>query len=279
MIETRNTGKILVIAALALLIGLIQSGEARKARLKLATTTSVDNSGLLEYILPDFEKLAGLKVDVISVGTGKALKLAENGDVDVVLVHAPDAEAKFIAAGFGVNRRELMKNDFLFVGPPEDPAGIKKAGSLARTLKKLKSTKAVFISRGDDSGTHKKELKLWKLAGGKPTHKNYLETGQGMEATLRITFEKKGYTMTDRGSYLAIGKKIGLVPVFEGDPDLINRYSAIAVNPAKHEHVRYMDAMMFIAWLSSPKIQARIASFKVDGEILFHPTAVPQPEK
>jgi len=267
---------------LSLLLAIIVStsalitNAAQETRLKLATTTSTDNSGLLEYILPRFKKRTGLRVDVIPVGTGKALKLAERGDVDVVLVHAPQAELAFVKAGGGVNRRAVMVNDFLIAGPPADPAGLKKVNSLGRALKRIKSSKAVFLSRGDDSGTHKKELKLWAMAGGPPTGNYYLETGQGMEATLRIAHEKRAYTLTDRGTYLAVGRKLDLVPLFEGDALLKNPYSIIAVNPARHRHVRYIEAMTLIAWLTSREGQAAIGSFRMEGEILFHPTAIPK---
>ncbi len=248
-------------------------------RIRLATTTSTDNSGLLEYLLPPFEKKAGLKVDVIAVGTGKALKLAERGDVDLVMVHAPEAERAFVAAGWGVNRRSVMINDFLIVGPPADPAKVKQESSLAGALKKIKHAKGTFVSRGDDSGTHKKERILWPLAGGLPAKSHYLETGQGMEATLRIAHEKKAYTLTDRGTYLALGKELDLVSVFEADAHLENPYSIIAVNPARHKHVHYLEAMTLIAWLTSAEGQALIGSFRMEGEILFHPTAIPEVKK
>ena len=265
--------------ALWLVAGCVLAGAVAAPaaeRLRMSTTTSTDNSGLLDYILPKFEKRFNIKVDVIPVGTGKALKLAERGDVDVILVHAPDAEKAFVNAGFGVNRRGVMVNDFLIVGPPNDPAGLKKTKSIGDALKKLKSSKAVFISRGDDSGTNKKELKLWKHVGGQPKGSSYLEAGQGMEATLRIAHEKGAYTLTDRGTYLAVGKKLDLVPAFEGGAELENPYSVIAVNPAVHKHAKYMDAMTFIAWLTSPQGQAAIGSFEKEGQILFHPTAVPE---
>jgi len=257
----------------------IASTTAKKTRLRLATTTSTDNTGLLNFILPDFEKRFNIKTDVIPVGTGKALKLAERGDVDVVIVHAPEAEAVFMEAGFGVNRRAVMINQFLIAGTPSDPAGLKKAKTLTDALKKIKRSNSVFFSRGDDSGTHKKELKLWAIVGGPPPKNNYFETGQGMEATLRIAREKEGYTLTDRGTFLAIGKPLGLIAAFEGNPLLENPYSIIAVNPSRHPHARYMEAMMFIAWITSPKVQALIGSFKKEGEVLFHPTAVPQEKK
>ena len=248
---------------------------AEDVRIRMATSSSTDNSGLLDTLLPRFKEKTGVHVDVIPVGTGKALKLAERGDVDVVMVHAPTAELAFVQAGWGVNRRSVMVNDFLIVGPPSDPAELKKASTLGDALRRIKGSRAVFISRGDDSGTHKKELALWLQAGGPPTGDHCLEAGQGMEATLRIADEKRAYTLTDRGTYLAVKKKMDLIPVFEGDPLLENPYSIIAVNPARHLHVHYMGTMALIAWITSPEGQAMIGSFRKQGEILFHPTAVP----
>ena len=252
------------------------SVSAEEARIRMATTTSTDNSGLLDFLRPQFEKAAGIHVDVIPVGTGKALKLAERGDVDVVLVHAPEAEQAFVDAGWGVNRRAVMVNDFLIVGPPDDPAGVNEAPSLAKALERIKASGARFVSRGDDSGTHKKELSLWPLAGGPPSGDSYLDAGQGMEATLRIAHEKKAYTLTDRGTYMAVRKTVDLVPVCQGDATLENPYSIIAVNPARHGHVRYVETMTLIGWITSPDGQSLIGSFKKEGEVLFHPTAVPE---
>ncbi len=244
--------------------------------LRLATTTSTDNSGLLEYILPEFKERTGIEVHVIPVGTGKALKLGERGDVDAVLVHAPDAEKQFVEAGYGVNRRAVMVNDLVIVGPASDPAGIKKADNLKGALKRLIKSGATFISRGDDSGTHKKERKLWEIAGDRPSGDNYLETGQGMEATLRIAGDKGAYTLTDTGTYLSAKNKLDLEVVYRGDPMLENPYSAIAVNPARHGHVNYMGAMAFTAWLTSPEGQAKIGAYKVRNTVLFRPAAIPQ---
>jgi tungstate transport system substrate-binding protein len=255
------------------------AAEDATTHIRLATTTSTDNSGLLEYLLPHFEKQNSIKVDVIAVGTGKALKLAERGDVDIILVHAPVAELAFVDAGWGVNRRAVMVNDFLIVGPPADPADLKNAASLSDALRRLKRKQEIFVSRGDDSGTHKKELELWPLAAGRPKDAHYLETGQGMEATLRIAHEKLAYTLTDRGTYLAVGKQLDLVPVFAGDARLENPYSIIVVNPARHSHVKYLAAMRLLAWLTSSEGQALIGAFRKEDEILFHPTAVPLKEQ
>ena len=255
------------------------AADGGSTRIRMATTTSTDNSGLLEYLLPHFEERSGFIVDVIAVGTGKALELAKRGDVDIILVHAPAAEAAFVEAGWGVNHRAVMVNDFLLVGPPEDPAGLKSATSLADALEKLKLNQGTFVSRGDDSGTHKKECELWPLADGRPRTPFHLESGQGMEATLRIAHEKRAYTLTDRSTFLAVGKQMDLVPVFESDALLENPYSVIAVNPARHGHVKYLEAFQLLAWMTSPEGQAMIGAFRKEGEILFHPTAVPIEEK
>ncbi len=260
---------LLLLVAVPAAIGPARAGGERV--LRLATTTSTMNSGLLDYLLPGFEKKFGVKVHVIAVGTGKALRLAENGDVALVMVHAPAAELRFVKAGYGVDRRPFMKNDFVIVGPPGDPAGLKKAESLEKALEALrKSRKAVFISRGDDSGTHKKERFLW---AGKPPRANYLEIGQSMEAALRMAHEKGAYTLADRGTFLALGKTLDLVVLFEGSPELDNPYAVIATNPARWPKVNRGDARLLMDWLVSPEAQERIGAFKVAGKVLFHPTA------
>ncbi|MGW8320588.1 MAG: substrate-binding domain-containing protein [Thermodesulfobacteriota bacterium] len=276
--KAKNLCSLLFVPAAVLLVLSFHADliAGEQVRLRMATTTSTDNSGLLDAILPHFTKATGIQVDVIPVGTGKALKLAERGDVDVVLVHAPGAEQAFVDAGWGVNRRSVMVNDFLIVGPPEDPAEVKKAPSLAKAFERIKASGARFVSRGDDSGTHKKELSLWPLAGGPPSGDSYLDAGQGMEATLRIAHEKKAYTLTDRGTYLSFRETLDLVPVFQGDAALENPYSIIAVNPARHKHARYMEAMTLIGWFTSPQGQALIGDFRKEGEVLFHPTAIPE---
>ena len=254
-------------------------------RIKMATTTSTENSGLLDVLLPPFEQKFNVKVDVIAVGTGKALKLGENGDVDIVFVHAKAAEDKFVNDGYGVNRRDVMYNDFIIIGPKEDPAGIKGMKDVAMALKQIadkcaqpsrESGKASFASRGDDSGTHKKEKSLWKTAGIVPEGNWYMETGQGMGPTLQITDEKRGYTMTDRGTYLAYKDKIDLDILVEDDKRLFNPYGIIAVNPARHSHVNYVYTMTLIGWVTSVEGQKIIANYKKFGEALFHPTAIRQ---
>ncbi len=244
---------------------------AQAIRLRLATTTSTDNSGLLEALVPPFEEKYNIKVDVIAAGTGKALTLGRNGDVDVVLVHAREAEDQFVTGGYGVNRRDVMYNDFVILGPPNDPAAIRGSEQASQALRKIAAAKAPFISRGDDSGTHKKEVSVWNAARVSPGGTWYMETGQGMGASLQVANEKRGYVLADRGTYIAYRDKLALDILCEGDPVLHNPYGIIAVNPARHPHVRYMEAMMLIAWITSPEGQRIIEGFKSDGEMLFYP--------
>ena len=264
-----------------LLLSLINSGktvQAEELRLRLATTTSTEDTGILSVLNPPFEKMMDIKVGVISVGTGKALELGARGDVDVVLVHAREAEDKFVADGSGVNRRDVMYNDFVIVGPEKDPAKIKGMTNAQEAFKKIALSQAPFISRGDDSGTHKKELKLWEKAGITPKGKWYFETGQGMGPVLNMANEKQVYALSDRGTYLAYGGKIELTILCEKDPVLNNPYGVIAVNPAKLPHVNYVYAMAYIGWLTSLEGQNIIRKFGKDtfGQPLFIPTAIPE---
>ena len=247
-------------------------GGADPVRIRMATTTSTENSGLLGVLLPPFEEMFDVKVDVIAVGTGKALKLGENGDVDIVFVHARTAEDDFIRDGFGVNRRDVMYNDFVIAGPRSDPAAIKGADA-DNALTKISHHGALFASRGDDSGTHKKEMGLWKAAGTRPEGKWHIETGQGMGATLQLADEKEAYTLVDRGTFIAYEEKVELVILCEGDPALFNPYGIIAVNPARHPHAKYAHAMALIGWLTSQEGQKIISEFRKNGKVLFHPNA------
>src|SRR5690348_1064992 len=258
---------------LAALAGGVLSFTAAAANLdiRMATTTSTDNSGLLQYLLPKYEAKCDCKVRYTAVGTGNAIKLGENGDVDMIMVHARAAEDEFVAAGHGVNRRDLMYNDFVIVGPHADPAGIRGMKDLDAALKKLKSSDAVFVSRGDDSGTHKKELELWNAAGVDPKGPHYLSIGQGMGQTLTVTAEKQGYTLTDRATYATYKDKTGLEIMVEGEKNLLNPYGVIAVNPKKYPGINYRGAMAFIDWLTSPEGQSAIASFRPKGAQLFFP--------
>jgi tungstate transport system substrate-binding protein len=262
---------------IGLLCGLNTYGHGADQRLVISSTTSTDNTGLFGVLNPPFEKMFDCRVDVIAQGTGKALKTGERGDSDIVFVHSRPAEDKFVEQGFGVNRRDVMYNDFIVIGPKEDPAGIKGSDDTAAALTKIAAMKTDFVSRGDDSGTHKKERSLWKKAGITPQGQWYIEAGQGMGAVLQIANEKQAYTMSDRGTYLAYRSKIDLHILTEGDPLLFNPYGIIAVNPAKHPHVNYVLAMAYIGWVTCPEGQKIIREFGKDkfGQALFIPVAVP----
>ncbi|MEZ5525564.1 MAG: substrate-binding domain-containing protein [Pseudomonadales bacterium] len=263
--------------ALAFTLSLFLSGQAfahEMQRIRLATTTSTDNSGLLAVLHPVFEEKNHIKVDVIAVGTGKALRLGTNGDVDVVMVHAPGAEKKFIAEGSGVERLPVMHNDFVLLGPAEDPADVKDAASLDEALQRIVTSNATFVSRGDDSGTHKKEKALWKSAGIEPQGSWYQAAGQGMGAVLQMSNNKQAYTLSDRGTYLAFKDKLSLAVVYEGAPNLLNPYHVILVNPEKHPHVKTELAQRYVDFIRSPEGQRIIADFKVNGEALFKPDVV-----
>ena len=266
-----------------ILFTLIAVSTAQAAdRLKLSSTTSTDNTGLLAYLLPIFEAQTGLKVDVIAVGTGKALKLAENGDVDVTLVHAPSAEKAFVEAGYGVNHRTVMANYFVIVGPEKDPASVGAAISAEEAFRKIVESGSPFVSRGDNSGTHIKEQSIWKaVLGDIPTGKSwYLESGKGMGETLTIADEKLGYTLSDSGSYLKYSDKVDLKMLFARPSDsLYNPYGIIAVNPQRHSHVDYDGAMKLITFMTSPEGQKLIGEFTDKlGNRLFVPIANPDGE-
>jgi tungstate transport system substrate-binding protein len=254
-----------ILSTCLVLLVFTSSSALAMEHLKLSTTTSTDNSGLLAYLLPAFEKKHNCKVDVIAVGTGKAIKLAEAGDVDVTLVHARSKEDAFVESGFGVNRRDVMYNDFVIIGPAKDPAGVKTAKTAAEAMKKIADAKAVFVSRGDDSGTHTKEKGLWKAAGIEPKGDWYIEAGRGMGEVINMATERLGY----RGTFIAFQGKTDLPLLFAGDKALFNPYGVIAVNPAKHPHVKYDLAMAFIAFLTSPEGQKMINEFKMNGQQLF----------
>ena len=236
------------------------------------STTSTQNSGLYDYILPIFIKKTGIEVRVVAVGTGQAIKNASNGDGDVLLVHAKSAEEKFVADGFGVERFDLMYNDFVIVGPPGDPARIAGVSDATAALKKIAAAKAAFASRGDDSGTHKKEQHLWKAAGVDPTRdsgKWYRETGSGMGATLNAGVGMNAYVMTDRATWIKFGNKGRHKVLVEGDDRLFNQYGVILINPKKHPRVKAKLGQAFIDWLLSEEGQAAIAHYAVGGEQLF----------
>lgn len=263
-----------IFAAFAVFSVFANAAQAQP-RLKLATTTSTYDSGLLDILLPPFEKkrVDGIRVDVIAVGTGKALKLAENGDVDAVLVHAPELEEAFVAAGFGVDRRGVMYNDFVVVGPADDQAEIGGTERVADAFATIARREALFFSRGDLSGTHLKERAIWDLAGIEPSGDWYVEVGQGMAATLRMADEKRGYVLIDRGTYLALRETVNLRVLVEYDPPLHNPYSIIAVNPDRWPHVKYGQARALIDYITSPEAQAIIGGYRKYGQRLFTPSA------
>jgi tungstate transport system substrate-binding protein len=241
--------------------------------LRLSTTTSTENSGLLGYLLPAFEAKTGIKVDVISVGTGKALELGKNGDVDVTLVHARKLEDKFVAEGWGIDRHDVMYNDFIVAGPTSDPAGVKGSRDVIAAFKKIAAANVKFISRGDNSGTDVMEKGYWQQAGTKPAGANYVAAGLGMGEVLNMAAELNAYTLTDRATYGAYKAKTGLAILVEGDKRMFNPYGIIAVNPEKHKGINYRGAKVLIDWITSPEGQARVASFKPAGEQLFFPDA------
>jgi tungstate transport system substrate-binding protein len=247
--------------------------ENGTSRLRLTTTTSTANSGLLEHLLPPFEEATGIEVVVIAVGTGQALALGERGDADLVLVHAREREDAFVAAGYGIDRRDVMWNDFVIVGPKDDPASIRGETDPTIALKRLQEAKALFVSRGDDSGTHIREQSLWKDADIDPAGDWYWKAGQGMGRCLVMANEKKGYILTDRGTYLAFRSRIDLEILVEGHATLRNPYGAIRVNPDKHPRVKSSEALELLDYLTSPVGQERISTFRVAGEVLFHPVS------
>ena len=239
-------------------------------RLKMSTTTSTENSGLLKVLLPPFEKECNCRVEVIAVGTGKAIKIAEAGDVDVVFVHARKLEDKFVADGFGVNRRDVMYNDFVILGPANDPAGVRSAKSSAEAFRKIAEHHATFISRGDESGTHVKEKEIWAAAGIQPAGNWYRSAGQGMGEVIMMATELRGYTLADRGTYNAFRHgKTDLTIVFEKEKGLFNPYGVIAVNPKKFPTVKYDLAMKFIDFVTGPEGRKIIAEYKVEGDPIF----------
>lgn len=242
----------------------------------VASTTSTQNSGLFEHILPIYSDTAGIDVHVVAVGTGAAIRLAKKGDADVLLVHHKPSEIAFIDEGFGVKRFDLMYNDFVVVGPKADPAQIKGSTSILKALSKIASSKSTFASRGDDSGTHKKELGLWKAADITPVSSEtswYRETGSGMGATLNVAAGMDAYALTDRATWLSFANKADLAILFEGDERLFNQYGVMLVNQDKHAHIKTTEGQNFIDWLLSSAGQKTIADFKVSGTQLFYPNA------
>ncbi len=266
-----------VVMTLALLIISSTTALAAETRIRMASTTSTQNSGLFDYLLPLFEKKTGIKIDVVAVGTGASIEIGKRGDADVVFVHAKEQELKAVEEGFFVNRHDVMYNDFVIIGPTNDPAKIKGMKSATDAFKTIAASGSSFVSRGDKSGTNTKELALWKKAGIEPAGKAwYLEVGQGMEKTQRVADEKRAYTLTDRGTWLATKDKdkLDMTIVLEGDPVLFNQYGVMAVNPEKNKGVKYKEAMEFVNWIISKDGQAAVAAFKdKNGNPLFIPNA------
>jgi tungstate transport system substrate-binding protein len=267
------------VICLAVAVSLLPAGSsAEKKVLTMATTTSTDNTGLLDYLAPKFTNATGIELKWTATGTGKALKLGENCDVDILMVHAPPAEKKFVAAGFGTNRREIMYNDFVIIGPAKDPSVI-KGKSIKDALQTIKAKQGIFVSRGDNSGTNKKELFLWKAADLPVPEKEswYVQTGQGMLATINIAAERNGYTMTDRGTYIKYEDNLKGNPplkiLVEGDAVLLNQYSVIAIDKKHCSQAKYDTAKQFIEWITGAEAQQLIKDFKLLGKPLFTPNA------
>jgi tungstate transport system substrate-binding protein len=261
------------------LIALLISGSivsplaAAQQAIRLSTTTSTENSGLLAWLLPAFEAKTHTKVHVIAVGTGKALELARNGDVDVTLVHARPSEDKFVADGYGIDRRDVMYNDFIVAGPVSDPARIGGGKDVVAAFRKIAGSGARFISRGDNSGTDLMEKNYWKAAGTQPAGSHYVSAGLGMGEVLNMAAELQAYTLTDRATYSTYKARTGLAIMVEGDARMFNPYGVIAVNPARHKDINYKGARLLIDWITSPEGQKKIADFRPAGQQLFFPSA------
>jgi tungstate transport system substrate-binding protein len=259
---------------IVLLLAMTGAAQAGERFITLASTTSTANSGLFDYLLPQFTAATGIRVRVVAVGTGAALRLGERGDADVVLVHARSAEDAFMAAGFGALRRDVMYNDFIIVGPAADPAGVAGMTDAPTALRRIAASRSPFVSRGDDSGTHKAELRLWAAAQGPPdssTDRWYREAGAGMGATLNTAQAMAAYTLADRGTWLSFANLGDLTVMVEGDGRLFNPYGIMLVNPARHPHIKAADATAFIDWLTGAEGQAAIAAFRLGSQQLFIP--------
>jgi len=265
-----------VLAGVALALASVATPVAAGESIIVQSTTSTQNSGLYDYLLPMFKEKTGIQVNVVAVGTGQALENGRRGDGDVLLVHAKPAEERFVAERYGVSRQDVMYNDFVIVGPANDPAGVKGMKDAPAALRQIAEKQAIFASRGDDSGTHKKEKSLWKAAGVDPTEASgqwYRETGSGMGATLNTGIGMGAYVMTDRATWISFKNKGDHDIVVEGDEKLFNQYGIIMINPEKHPNVNVDAAQKFIDWIVSDEGQKAIASFKVDGQQLFYPNA------
>ena len=254
------------------------SANASERFIVVASTTSTENSGLYNFILPRFSEQTGIEVRVVAVGTGQALHIAQNGDADVLLVHHRPSEDQFISQGYGVTRYDLMYNDYILVGPRDDPAAVLSAANVIGAIRRIATSKSLFISRGDDSGTHKKELELWNQSGIDTTKAGngwYQETGRGMGGTLNMASALDAYTLSDRATWLKFGNKGRLDILFQSDPPLFNPYGIILVNPEKHPHIKTRDGQTFIEWMLSETGQTLIADYRILGQQAFFPTAKP----
>lgn len=267
-------GMLLAVLAMTL-VGISISGCATQKDVILATTTSTQDTGLLEVLIPMFEKKTGYRVKVVAVGTGQALEMARRGEADVLLVHAPKSEEQMVAEGHVIKRKPVMHNDFVICGPQADPAGIRGERSAAQAFKRIAESKSLFVSRGDDSGTHKKELEIWKEAGITPEGRWYQESGSGMGQTLNIASEKGAYVLSDRGTFLSLKKNLALVILVEGDRSLLNIYHVMQVNPQKHPKVNAKGGKAFVEFMVSEEVQKVIGEFGVKeyGQPLFFPDA------
>ena len=267
-----------LVVAMAFVIAGTLSSTAAERFITVASTTSTENSGLFRYLLPLFQHDTGIEARVVAVGTGQAIALAQRGDADVLLVHHKPSEEQFVAEGFGVTRYDVMYNDFVLAGPQTDPAGVKGTTDVATALAQIAGRHAVFVSRGDDSGTHKLELSLWQAVGVDVAAASgtwYRETGAGMGGTLNIASGLEAYALTDRGTWLSFKNRGKLAMLVEGDSRLFNQYGVILVNPAKHKHIKAKDGQAFIDWLLSDRGQQAIAAFRLEGEQAFFPNARP----
>jgi tungstate transport system substrate-binding protein len=243
---------------------------------RLATTTSARDTGLLDWVMPELEERTGVRLSVVAVGTGQALELGRRGDADLILVHDRPREDGYVKDGFGIDRQDLMWNDFVVVGPPDDPAGIRGEKDAAQALRRLAEAKAPYVSRGDDSGTHSREKSLLAKAGVEPPWSGYVESGQGQGPTLLVANERKAYALSDRGTYASMAKKLSLTVLVEGDPALRNPYGLLLVNPAKVPGVNDAGARKVLEYLTSADGQARIGAFRIEGQQIFHPGLAPK---
>jgi tungstate transport system substrate-binding protein len=263
-----------LLAAVATIASYAFLSSPKGQSITLASTTSTENSGLLGYLLPIFKDESGIAVRVVAVGTGQAMRMAMKGDADVILVHHRPSEDEFVKQGYGVERIAVMHNDFVIAGPAADPAGIKGVTDVASALGRIRSGRALFVSRGDDSGTHKRELSLWATLGFQPGDDDddwYRQSGSGQGATLNVASELDAYCLSDRASWVTFANKRSLELLVEGDPLLLNPYSVILVNPQKHPHIKAAEGQQFIDWLVSNHGQQLIAAFQVEGQQLFFP--------